>query len=87
MLTVLPATLPEEELTRRIAGTDALVVMKIGRNFDKLRRALVSAGRLDAAWLVEEGTMPSERVRMLADVTGEVPYFAIAIVHGQGRRP
>lgn len=87
VLTVLPATLPEDELTRRIADSDALVVMKIGRNFDKLRRALAAAGRLEVAWLVEEGTMPGERVRMLADVAGEVPYFAIAIVHGQGRRP
>ena len=87
VLTVLPATLPEDELARRIADTDALVVMKIGRNLPKLRRALAAAGRLDAAWLVEEGTMPGERVRMLADVEGEVPYFAIAILHGEGRRP
>lgn len=87
VLTVLPATLAEDELARRIGDSDAVVVMKIGRNLPRLRRALERAGRLDAAWLVEEGTMPGERVRRLAEVEGEVPYFAIAIVHGQGRRP
>ena len=87
VLTVLPATLPEPELTRRIADTDALVVMKIGRNLDKLRRALAAAGRLADAWLVEHGTMPAERVCRLAEVAGPVPYFSIVLLHGKGRRP
>lgn len=87
VLTILPATLPEAELARRIGDTDALVVMKIGRNLGKLRRALEAAGRLQAAWLVEHGTMPAEKVRRLVEVEGEVPYFSIALVHGAGRRP
>lgn len=87
ILTVLPATLPEDELTRRIRDTDALVVMKIGRNLQRLRAALQAAGRADQAWLVEHGTMAEERVRMLSEVDGPVPYFSIVLVHGQGRRP
>ena len=87
VLTVLPATLPEAELARRIADTDALVVMKIGRNLPRLRAALMTAGRMDEAWLVEHGTMPGERVCPLAGVTGPVPYFSIVLIHGQGRRP
>lgn len=87
VLTVLPATLGEAELARRIADTDALVVMKIGRNLPRLRRALESAGRLDQAWLVERGTMPGERVRRLAEVTEKVPYFSTVVIYGQGRRP
>ncbi len=87
VLTVAMATLPEDELTRRIRDTDALVVMKIGRNLPKLRRALEAAGKIDTAWLVERGTMAGERVERLSDVTGEVPYFSIVLIHGQGRRP
>lgn len=87
VLTVLPATLPQAELARRIADTDALVVMKIGRNLPRLRAALAEAGRLEEAWLVEHGTMPAERVRRLTEVTGDAPYFSIALVHGRGRRP
>ena len=49
---------------------------------------LAAAGRLDAAWLVERGTMEGQRVARLADLAdGECPYFAIVLVHGQGRRP
>lgn len=87
VLTVLASTLPEDDLARRAADTDALVVMKIGRNLPKLRRALHRAGRLADAWLVERGTMPGQSVRRLTEVEGPVPYFSIALVHGRGRRP
>ncbi|WP_306113195.1 MULTISPECIES: precorrin-2 C(20)-methyltransferase [unclassified Roseovarius] len=87
VLTVAMATLSEEELTARAANTDALVVMKIGRNLGKLRRALTAAGRLEDAWLVERGTMPGQTVQRLVDAPEKVPYFSIALVHGHGRRP
>ncbi|KIC09793.1 precorrin-2 C20-methyltransferase [Leisingera sp. ANG-M1] len=87
VLTVAMATLSEDELAKRAAETDALVVMKIGRNLPKLRRALERAGRADDAWLVERGTMPGQTVQKLSEITGEVPYFSIVLVHGQGRRP
>ena len=88
VLTVLMGTLPEADLTRLMGQADALVVMKTGRNLPKIRRALQAAGRLEAAWLVESGTMPDQRIQRLveADAT-QCPYFAIVLVHGQGRRP
>ncbi|AFO90541.1 precorrin-2 C(20)-methyltransferase [Phaeobacter inhibens] len=87
VLTVAMATLSEDELAKRAAQTDALVVMKIGRNLPKLRRALERAGRAEDAWLVERGTMPGQTVQKLSEIDGEVPYFSIVLVHGQGRRP
>lgn len=87
VLTVVMATLPEEVLAERARDADALVVMKIGRNLPKLRRALVKAGRLDSAWIVERGTMEGQRVQRLSEAEDVVPYFSIVIVHGQGRRP
>ena len=88
ILTVLMGTLDEDTLAHNMANADALVVMKIGRNIDKVRRALRTAGRYDAAWLVEYATMPNQTVQMLSDAEGKVtPYFSIIIVHGQGRRP
>ena len=86
VLTVTPATLPEDELTRRIAATDALVVMKIGGNLPRLKRAILAAGRMQAAWLVEYAAMPEQRVVPLAEAD-TAPYFSIVIIHGQGRRP
>jgi precorrin-2/cobalt-factor-2 C20-methyltransferase len=88
VLTVLMGTLPEADLLRHMQSSDALVVMKTGRNLPRVRRALEQAGRLDQAWLVERGTMPDQRIARLADVdAADCPYFAIVLVHGQGRRP
>jgi precorrin-2/cobalt-factor-2 C20-methyltransferase len=88
VLTVLMGTLPEAELERRVQNSDALVIMKTGRNLAKIRRALLRAGRLGEAWLIERGTMPGERVARLCDVERtDCPYFAIVLVHGRlGRR-
>jgi precorrin-2/cobalt-factor-2 C20-methyltransferase len=88
VLAVLMGTLPEADLVAQMRAADALVVMKTGRNLPKIRRALAAAGRLDAAWLVEAGTMPRQKLARLSDVDGaDCPYFAIVLVHGQGRRP
>jgi len=88
VLTVLAGTLPEEVLVARMREADALVVMKTGRNLPKVRRALAVAGKLDAAWLVERGTMPGQRILRLTEAEAtDCPYFAIVLVHGQGRRP
>ncbi|HJQ07525.1 MAG TPA: SAM-dependent methyltransferase, partial [Nocardioides sp.] len=46
VLTVLPGTLPEPELARRLADTDGAIIMKLGRTFPAVRRALAAAGRL-----------------------------------------
>lgn len=88
VLTVLTGTMPEAELVRHMRVADALVVMKTGRNLPKIRSALAAAGRLEAAWLVERGTMPGQQVSRLVDTQdAECPYFAIVLVHGHGRRP
>ncbi|MEO3978250.1 precorrin-2 C(20)-methyltransferase [Streptomyces sp. CAU 1734] len=81
VLTILPGTLPEEELTARLAATDSAVVMKLGRTFTKVRGALESSGRLDEARYVERATMPGERTGALAAIDPEsVPYFSVAVL-------
>lgn len=88
VLTVLMGTLPEDDLVARMSNSDALVVMKIGRNIEKLRRALHRAGRYEDAWLVEFASMPGQTVQKLSDTEGKIsPYFSIILVHGHGRRP
>lgn len=81
ILTILPGTLPEEELTARLASTDSAVVMKLGRTFPAVRRAFEASGRLPEARYVERATMAGERTGDLADVeAGSVPYFAVAVL-------
>ncbi|MFD8092637.1 precorrin-2 C(20)-methyltransferase [Streptomyces malaysiensis] len=81
VLTVLPGTLPEEELTARLATADAAAVMKLGRTFPAVRRALERSGRLADARYVERATMNAERTAPLAEVDPEsVPYFSMAVL-------
>ncbi|WP_299901530.1 precorrin-2 C(20)-methyltransferase [uncultured Ruegeria sp.] len=88
VLTVLVGTLPEDTLAERMAKTDALVVMKIGRNIDKVKRALKTADLYDRAWIVEYAQMPNQTVTKLSEACEKItPYFSIIVVHGQGRRP
>lgn len=83
VLSVLPGTMSEFELTRRLADTDAAVIMKIGRNLPKVRRALTAAGKLSDAIYVERGTMAnSVSVRLADKADDQAPYFAIVLVPG-----
>ncbi len=85
-LAVLPGTLDEARLVERLKLTDAAVIMKVGRNLAKVRRAVEAAGLLSRAVYVERGTMQEERILPLADC-GEPAgaYFAMVLVPGQGR--
>jgi precorrin-2/cobalt-factor-2 C20-methyltransferase len=87
ILTILPGTLPHEALVERLRATDAAVIMKVGRNLGKVRRAIADAGLSDRAIYVERGTMDGERIQHLAATTEEMgPYFAMVLIPGQGRR-
>jgi precorrin-2 C20-methyltransferase/precorrin-3B C17-methyltransferase len=83
VLTILPGTLPEPELARRLADTDGAIIMKLGRTFPAVRSALAQAGRLEHALYVERASMPAERWLPVADVDPEtVPYFSLIVVSG-----
>lgn len=88
ILTVLPGTLSEFELTRRLADTDAAVIMKVGRNLPKIRKALATTGMLERAIYVERGTMANTQSTRLADkADDEAPYFSIVLVPGWAGKP
>jgi precorrin-2/cobalt-factor-2 C20-methyltransferase len=88
VFTVLPATLPERELARRLADADAAVVMKVGRHLPKLRRALETSGRLPRAIYVERGTMADTvMIPLAAKTDDDAPYFAVVLVPGWEERP
>lgn len=81
VLTVLPGTLNQEELVRRLGQNEPTVIMKLGRNLPKVRRALLASDRLENAIYVERGTMHNERLMPLAEKTDDsAPYFAIVLV-------
>jgi precorrin-2 C20-methyltransferase/precorrin-3B C17-methyltransferase len=81
VLTILPGTLPPEVLTDRLSTTDSAAVLKLGRTFEKVRKALTDAGRLDEALYVERATWDTQRVTPLSEVDpNTVPYFSLALL-------
>jgi len=88
VLSVVPGTLDEDSLAEHLRGSDATVVMKVGRQLGKIRRALERAGKLPRALYVERGTQTEERIAPLAEVAADcAPYFSLIIVPGRrGRR-
>jgi precorrin-2/cobalt-factor-2 C20-methyltransferase len=88
VFTVLPGTLPAEELERRLIDCDAAVVMKLGRHLPKVRRALAKTGRLGRAIYVERGTMTDAVLLRLEEKKDDVaPYFAVVLVPGWEPEP
>lgn len=87
VLSVLPGTMGEEALSRRLIDTEAAVIMKVGRNLPKIRRALEKAGRLGEAIYVERGTMPASRsMRLSEKLDDSAPYFSLVLVPGWSDR-
>lgn len=85
-LAVVPATLSEEVLADRLAGSDALAIVKLGRHLDKVRRVLARIGRAEEAVYVERATLPQQHLAPLADAPAAAPYFSMILVPGRGRR-
>jgi precorrin-2/cobalt-factor-2 C20-methyltransferase len=82
-LSVIPATLAEDKLTRRLTESEMAAVIKIGRHFAKLRRVLEELGLLDHAVYVERASLSNQRIAPLATIDpATVPYFAMALISG-----
>ncbi|MBB5338297.1 precorrin-2 C(20)-methyltransferase [Tunturiibacter gelidoferens] len=80
-LTILPATLSEDALVARLNPWSAFAIMKLGRNFTKVKNALSRAGVLSKALYIERATMSREQIVHLSDVdSANVPYFSLILV-------
>jgi precorrin-2/cobalt-factor-2 C20-methyltransferase len=87
-LVVLPATLSEAELARRLGEADVVAIVKLGRHFAKVRRVLDALGLLGRACYVERATLPNQRIAPLGSVdAASVPYFSMALIRRRQLRP
>lgn len=83
-LAVISGVLPEEELAQRLAEVEAAAIMKLGTNFEKVRRVLTRLGLAERALYVERATMANQRTLPLAEIAAEtVPYFSMILIPGQ----
>lgn len=82
-LSILPGTLSEQDLFERFQRGGAFAIMKLGRNFTKVRSALERSGLLLRALYIERASMRDERIVPMQSVDPEtVPYFSLVIVPG-----
>ena len=80
-LAVIPATLDEAELARRLGDADVAAIVKLGRHVAKVRRVLDRLGLIDGAIYIEHATLADQRVAPLACIAPEeAPYFSMALV-------
>ena len=83
-LTILPGTLPQAELRRRLALADAAAIVKVGRHFAKLRETLDELGLVERACYVERASLDSQRILPLSEAgEREAPYFSMVLVRGR----
>jgi precorrin-2/cobalt-factor-2 C20-methyltransferase len=83
-LSVLSGVLPAADLKQRLSVADAAVIMKLGRNFDKVRRVLDELNLAQRALYVERATMQNQRIVPLDEVDPMAsPYFSLIVVPGE----
>ena len=81
VFSIVPGTLPERELEARLGGGDPAAIIKLGRNFGKVKAVLERLGRAHGATFVERGTTPNERIVPLPEQLGDTSaYFSLILV-------
>jgi precorrin-2/cobalt-factor-2 C20-methyltransferase len=85
-LAVVPATLPDSEIERRIEAHESLVFLKLGRHFARVKALLSRAGLIDGAIYVERAGQTDEKRMDLGEATFDAaPYFSLVLVHRRGQ--
>lgn len=81
VFSIIPGTLPEAELEIRLKAADAAAIIKLGRNYAKVRGVLERIGRASQATYIERGTTEHERIVALLDKTDDKSaYFSLILV-------
>ncbi len=82
VLTVVPGPLEDEILKSRIDAADAVVIIKLGRHFARIRALIDAMGLTGAAAYVERVSLEEQRLMPLAEVPGDTaPYFSQILIY------
>ncbi|MBL4874849.1 MAG: precorrin-2 C(20)-methyltransferase [Rhodobacteraceae bacterium] len=80
MLTIIPGPLDEDTMRVRIAEAEAVVIMKVGRHLEKIRKVLDALGLTENAVYVERASLQSQKVLPLEGAPCDAPYFSMILV-------
>ncbi|MBD1548939.1 precorrin-2 C(20)-methyltransferase [Roseibium aggregatum] len=82
VLTVIPGTLPDDDIRARIDSAQSIAIMKVGRHVGRLRALLDDLGLTAQAGYVERASLDEQKVLPLADFTGDkAPYFSMILIY------
>lgn len=82
ILTVIPGPLETEAMRARIEASDAVVIMKVGRHFSRIRDLIRDMGLVDRAGYLERVSLDNERIFPLGDVRdAAAPYFSLILIY------
>ncbi len=79
-LTVLPGPMDEATLRDRIAGAEAVAIMKVGRHLPKIRHVIEDLGLTAQASYIERATLAEQVVLPLAQAPEKAPYFSMILL-------
>lgn len=86
ILTVLPATLAEATLEKRLRQAQAVAILKLGRNLSKVRRVLNRLRLSEGATYIEHASLPSQKILPLGEADpATAPYFSMILVRRGGK--
>lgn len=78
---VLSGILPGEVLMEKLKVADAAVIIKLGRNFSKVKQVLQELGLMERAKYIEHATRKNQRILSVDEVEVEtVPYFSLIVI-------
>ena len=81
VLSILSGVMPEPELTGALRASGAAAIIKLGRNLERVRRAVTAAGLLGRAWYIEHASGPGQVCCRLADADARrAPYFSMVVI-------
>jgi precorrin-2/cobalt-factor-2 C20-methyltransferase len=78
---VLSGILSKEVLQEKLKVADAAVIIKLGKNFSKVKQVLEELGLVERAKYIENATRENQRILSVDEVEAEsVPYFSLIVI-------
>ncbi|MEM1392878.1 MAG: precorrin-2 C(20)-methyltransferase [Cyanobacteria bacterium P01_H01_bin.150] len=78
---VLSGILSKQVLQEKLKVADAAVIIKLGKNFNKVKQVLQDLGLIERAKYIENATLENQKILSINEVEAEtVPYFSLIVV-------
>lgn len=81
LMTILPATMADEDIKAAINAAQGVAIMKVGRHIARLRDLLSEMGLLSSAHYISHASLPHQTQCPLADAPEDAPYFSMILLY------